>query len=154
MNLDFLIVFLASYLAWILGAGLVLFIFIGERRKQIFIACESILAAMISRFGFTEIIRYFYDKPRPFEILDGARKIIEQDPGGSFPSGHAAFFFAIATTLFIYDRRWGSAFFLASVAMGIGRVAANVHWPIDIVGGAIIGIISSLLIHIFFRKYI
>ncbi|OGF69952.1 hypothetical protein A3H65_02840 [Candidatus Giovannonibacteria bacterium RIFCSPLOWO2_02_FULL_45_14] len=139
-----LVIFFGNYLAWILGAGLVFFV-ISQNRENFRVAIEALFAGILSRFVFAEIIRYFYDKPRPFEV-DVSIPLILHEVGKSFPSGHAAFFFAVATTLFIYNRRWGIVFFIGAIAMGIGRVLAHIHWPIDILGGALIGIASAAII--------
>ena len=149
--MDFVIIFFAKYLAWVLGAALILFIFLGDRKKRIYITIQALIAGTISRFGITELIRYFYDRPRPFEVIENARQILEHDPGGSFPSGHAAFFFALAGTIFIYDKRWGTAFFLGAVFMGIARVMADVHWTSDIIGGAAVGIVSSFAVYFLYK---
>ena len=149
---DFIIIFFAQYLGWVLGIFLLFFVWL-KKREGVFIVGETLTATIVSRFGLTEIIRYFYDKPRPFEGLEGAKQLVEHDAGGSFPSGNAAFFFAIATTLFIYNRRWGVVFFVAAILMGAARVFANLHWPIDILGGAAVGIISSLLAHFLAKKF-
>lgn len=151
MNFDSIIIFFAEYLGWILGAFLVIFAFL-KKREGVFVAIEALVAAIVSRFGFTEIIRYFYHKQRPFEVLD-IQLLLEHATGGSFPSGNAAFFFALAATLFIYDKKWGSVFFLAAILMGIARVFAHVHWPIDILGGAAVAIISSALVHFLAKKF-
>jgi undecaprenyl-diphosphatase len=149
---EYLIVFFAEYLGWFLALSLIFFVFVFESRKRIYVAAEAAVSATISRLGLTELIRYFYDSPRPFEGTESVKQLIEHSSGGSFPSGHAAFFFAIATTVFIYNRRWGAFFFLGAILMGVGRVAANLHWPIDIFGGAIVGIISALLVNFIARK--
>lgn len=139
-----LVIFFGEYLAWILGAALIFFA-ISQNRKNFRAAVEALFAGILSRFIFTEILRYFYDKPRPFEV-DGSIPLILHEVGKSFPSGHAAFFFAISMTLLIYNRKWGAVFFVGAVLMGIGRVLAHIHWPIDILGGAIIGIASAAIV--------
>ena len=144
MIYNYLILFFGEYLAWILGAALIFFAF-SQNRKNFRVAIEALFAGILSRLVFTEIIRYFYDKPRPFEV-DESDSLILHEIGRSFPSEHAAFFFAVAATLFIYNRRWGIVFFIAAIAMGIARVLANIHWPIDILGGAVIGILSSAIV--------
>src|SRR3989344_4654590 len=127
-----LVVFLGNYLAWILGAVLIFFA-LYQNRKNFRVAVEALFAGIISRFIFTEIIRYFHDKPRPFEI-DGSIPLILHEVGKSFPSGHAAFFFA-------------------AIAMGAGRVLAHIHWPIDILGGAVIGIVSAAIVWKVMHKF-
>lgn len=63
------------------------------------------------------------------------------DKGGfAFPSGHATFFFALATSIYIKHKKIGIAFFVAAVVISISRVVAGVHFPIDILGGMLIGV--------------
>jgi undecaprenyl-diphosphatase len=81
----------------------------------------------------------------------------------SFPSGHAAFFFALSTVLLLYNKKfyprpkfwWGAGlfFFLASFLISIARVFVGIHWPSDILAGAAIGIFSGWLIILFSRKF-
>ena len=149
---DYLIIFFADYLAWFFVLGVIFFVFIFDSKKRLYILAEALAAAIFSRFVITEIIRFFYHTERPFETMPGVKQLIEHSTGGSFPSGHAAFFFAIAATIFIYNKRWGSLFLMTSIVMGIGRVAANLHWPVDILGGAVIAIVSSIVVHYFAKK--
>ena len=100
----------------------------------------ALVSAFVSRFVVTEIIRYFYNRPRPFEIVEGARKLMAHPLGSSFPSGHAALAFAVAATVSFYYPKSSILFFLAAICIGIGRVSAGIHWPSDILGGALVGV--------------
>ena len=64
----------------------------------------------------------------------------------SFPSGHSTFFFALAATVYFYNKKWGWWFFLAAIIINISRVIAGVHYPSDILGGAIIGILVAYFV--------
>lgn len=155
--MDAVIIFMAEYLPWITGALVAVFILWSRGHsnilKNVRISAEAALAALISRFVFVEIIRYFYDRPRPFEVLEGARQIIEHSTGGSFPSGHAAFFFALATGVFFYKKWWGVLFYALALAISFSRVLAGIHWPTDILGGAVAGVISAWLVDFFIKKF-
>lgn len=146
-----LIVFFGEYFTWILGACLVFFA-LYENRKNFNIAVEAFFAGILSRFVFTEIIRYFYDQQRPFEI-DGSIPLILHETGKSFPSGHAAFFFAVAATLFIYNRKWGVVFFMGALIISFARVLSGIHWPSDILGGVFLGILTGLVVHFLAKKF-
>jgi undecaprenyl-diphosphatase len=63
-----------------------------------------------------------------------------------FPSGHAAFMFALAATMYSFDRRAGKILYVLAILTGIGRVLSGVHFWYDIVGGAILGLIISFVI--------
>lgn len=147
---DATILFFGRYIPVIITVGLVI-IFLRERewRRRVFFFAEAGLAAILSRGILTEGIRFFYERPRPFEVL-GIVPLIEES-ARSFPSGHMTFLFAIGTTLFFVNRKWGSWFLGLSFLTGIARIASGTHWPTDIVGGIVIGVISAFLIHLLVR---
>ena len=143
---DDALVFLATYLPVILVIAAIVFLFSQKgMRRRLFIFCELALAVILSRGIVTEVIRFFYAHPRPAEAL-GIEALI-RDTSHSFPSGHAMFFFAMAMTLFYWNRKWGTWFFVFAAVNGIARVVAGVHWPFDVVGGAILGILCAMLVH-------
>ena len=115
-------------------------------RERLLLLIEAGAAAVISRWVFVEAIRFFFDRPRPF-VLDPAIVPLFDKTTGSFPSGHMAFFFAIATTVFLYNKKWGIALYVASALIGIARVGAGVHYPTDILGGAVLGAAVSYGAH-------
>ena len=98
----------------------------------------TFISGVIARYGITELIRHFYNRPRPFAALSDARQLLT-DSAWSFPSGHAAFFFAIAMAIYLYNKRWGTWFFIAAILISIARVIAGVHYPSDILVGALVG---------------
>jgi undecaprenyl-diphosphatase len=150
--LDKLGVFFATYSGYILLVVLVL-IFIFKRQKIVrFMVLTALISAGISRGIITTIIRFFYHHPRPFDVLAVKQLIPESDY--SFPSGHAAFYFALSMGVYFYNKKLGVIFFAVSALMGIARIFAGVHWPADILGGALIGIVTALLVNFCARKYL
>lgn len=150
--LDILAIFFANYLAYILAVA-ALFLVFGEngyKHKLIFFS-EAALAIILSRGIITEVIRFFYYNPRPFELLKFTPLIPES--GGSFPSGHAAFFFALSLIIFYWRKNWGVICLSLSFLMGLARIFAGVHWPSDILSGAVIGLLSAMFIHYSLRNY-
>ncbi len=120
-------------------------------RKKIFFLTEAAIALILSRGIITEIIRFFYYSPRPFETMNFQSLISES--GSSIPSGHAAFFFALATIIYFYDKRWGIWYFILSLLVSFARVFTGVHWPLDIVAGAVVGILGGILVHSLLKSY-
>ena len=64
----------------------------------------------------------------------------------AFPSGHTTVAFACATVLSALEPRAAPAFFLLALAIGYSRLYVGVHWPLDVVGGAVLGIATALLL--------
>lgn len=151
---DAAIIFRAVFLGWWMLAGLLAFgalallpRFSHLQRKNWQMICATLTGALLARFGVAEAIRYFYNRPRPFEVLADINQVLSHEPGSSFPSGHAAFFFAIAAGVSYYYPKTSILFYAAALSLSAARVVAGIHWPSDIVGGAFIGIAVGLLVH-------
>lgn len=144
--LDWLGIFFASYLGYflILFATLILFKE-KNRRRQIYAFSLTALSIILARGIIAEIIRFFNYRSRPFLVLD-VQPLIDHSQSGSFPSGHAAAFFALALAVFYFNRKWGCWIFVLSLFMGLARIFVGVHWPSDILAGVLIGLASVLII--------
>ena len=150
--LDALGVFFALYFPYILIAAFIILVFgKNDWRMRIFVFGHAVLTVIISRGIITEGIRFFYSRPRPPEILDIDPLILKS--GHAFPSGHMAFYFALAMVVWYTNRRWGHWYFGLVALMGVARVFVGVHWPLDIVGGMAIAAGSAILIYEIIKKY-
>lgn len=145
--LDVFIVFLAKYFPYLIAGLFVVFAITRSqaRKERVLLFCEGAVAALISR-GVVEVIRLFLHRPRPF-VADSSIVPLFSETSFSFPSGHASFFFALSTVVYLYNKRLGLWFYAASATIGLARVAAGVHYPTDILGGAVLGIAVGWLAH-------
>lgn len=143
--LDFLGVFLADYLGYLMLFSAVVILSAGSNWRKKF-ADFSLLAIslIISRGVLTEVIRAIYHRQRPFLALNFT-PLVDQAGTGAFPSGHAAFYFALTGVIWMLDVKWGKRFLIGAILMGLARIYAGVHWPLDIVGGAVVGLLSVWL---------
>lgn len=143
--LDWIIIFCAEYLGYVLVGIFLVLLFLKQgwiqKRKEILLA--SALTVIISRGIFTEIIRAFYHSDRPF-VREAIKPLFDHPLTASFPSGHAATFFALAFVIYHYDRWWGSVFVLGAILVSLGRVIAGVHYPLDIIGGIGVSLLAVL----------
>jgi len=154
--LDGVIVFFAQYLAYLLVAFfavLVMFLPYSKQKKwQVLLVAGA--ASIISRLGVVELIRLFYHRPRPFLAFPDQIRALFTDSAWSFPSGHATFFFALSTVVYLYHRKWGIVFFITTILITVSRVVAGVHYPSDILGGAVIGVIVGSIAVFFARRWV
>lgn len=137
--LDWLGVFLADYLGYFLILAVVIFLIkIKDQRQRIYFFSLAALSVILARGLIVETIRYFYCQQRPFLVLE-IQPLIAHASTGSFPSGHAAAFFALAFAVFFLGRKWGWRFFAFALLIGLARIFVGVHWPSDILAGVLIG---------------
>jgi len=137
--LDGLAIFFAKYFEYFLI--LVLLLFLAKNFKKYWtMVVQAFSAAILSRFALTNIIRWVWFRPRPF-VQSHINLLFNYNPAEpSFPSGHAAFYFAIATIVYSYNKKTGALFFIASFLISIARVFSGIHWLSDILAGALVGI--------------
>lgn len=112
----------------------------------------SLVSAFVSRFIFVAIIRFFYYHPRPFLALNNANLLIAKDMESSFPSGHASLYFALATGVYLYNKKLGYIYLASAGLMGFARVFVGIHWPLDILAGAGLGIGTAFLVNFIKEK--
>jgi len=86
------------------------------------------------------VTKVIFDRPRPFEVIPEAILHQHIPLGRSFPSSHTAVALAVAIALVPFLPRWGAAVAIAYAALvGWSRIYVGVHFPLDVLGGAGIG---------------
>lgn len=143
--LDGLMVFFARYCEWFLLFFLVLFL-LKERRRFFSLFLGFALSGFISRLVITESIRHFFPVDRPF-VNYQVNLLLHHAATPSFPSGHAAFYFALAFYVFFINKKAGTFFLLGALLISFARVFVGIHWPLDILVGMAVGILSAVLIY-------
>ena len=153
--LDLVIVFFARYLAYILAVlPLGIFLYRARRTKPELIQMGIAYAgALMARFGITPLIRFIFPVRRPFEIFSEVARLIPHEASASFPSGHAVFFFALAMGVWFIHRRLGGYMLVLAFFMSVARVITGVHWPADVLAGAIVGVAISAIIFFIARRF-
>lgn len=96
-------------------------------------------AAVWSADLLATALKGVFERPRPFETLAHADPLLGATVAGSMPSGHAATSFAGAVVLTALLRRGGPVFFLLAAAIAFSRVYVGVHYPLDVLAGAVLG---------------
>ena len=78
-------------------------------------------------------------RPRPFWDLPDARTLVGKSDSGSMPSSHTANWFAATMVLFLFYRRSGRFLLPVAATIGFSRIYNGVHYPSDVLAGAILG---------------
>lgn len=98
------------------------------------------------------ILKHYIFSPRPFMFFEKVHPLFVHGGLDSFPSGHAMFFSALATSVFFIHKRVGFLLFVVALIVSLARVASGIHFPLDIFAGWILGLGIALLFNIIFRK--
>ena len=142
--LDWFALFVAQYLPYILVLAAVIVIFRNKNwRFKMWTFLVLIFSLLLSYGFFNTIIHYAYGRPRPFTALGFTPPFSETS--SSFPSSHATFFFTIAYVMFLINKKAGYWFLSLAILNGLARVFVGVHWPFDIVGGALIALLGFFI---------
>ena len=111
-------------------------------------AAAVVLAALALAFVMTDVvIKPLVGRARPFERSAATRVIDRRPLTSSFPSGHAAAATAGAITL---SRLWPAARFglwALATLVALSRIYVGVHYPLDVLGGAVLGTASAWMAH-------
>ena len=112
-------------------------------------------AALLVASGITEVMKYAINRDRPFITYpDITRKSHVSSP--SFPSGHTSSSFALATSLSLSYPKWYIivASYTWAGTVAFSRMDLGVHYPSDVLAGAIVGAGSAWLTHFVNKKLI
>jgi len=111
------------------------------------LACVSALVAAALAMVGNQVIAHIWDRPRPYETHRATDYLLSTpSPDPSFPSDHAAAAFAIAFAVLAISRRGGLAFLIAATAIGLTRIALGMHYPSDVLAGAVVGWMAAMLV--------
>ena len=121
----------------------VLFLLIPKMRKTgVVMAAALIIDLLLCNV----LLKNFVARTRPYDVNTGIQLLVAKLRDYSFPSGHTAASFASATALYFAGEKklWKPALVLACL-IAVSRLYLYVHYPTDVLGGVVIGIIAGYL---------
>lgn len=126
-------------IAWVMLA--LVLILIPKTRK---IGLVVMVAVILDSVLCNVILKNIFVRPRPCDVNTAINLLIPRPSGYSFPSGHtSASFAAVAALYFSGERKiWKAALALA-ILIAFSRMYLYVHYPTDVLGGIICGIICG-----------
>ena len=112
------------------------------------LACTSALASAALAMLVNQVIAHvIWDRARPYTTHPASDHLLSTpsaDP--SFPSDHATAAFAIAFAVLALSRRGGILFLVTATLIGLSRVALGMHYPSDVLAGALVGWVAAMLV--------
>jgi undecaprenyl-diphosphatase len=117
-----------------------------SKTKKLESAFVVVLAVVVSDI-LLFVLKSVYVRQRPPLVLNGVILPIGPDSGSSFPSGHTTRAFAVASLVSLRMGRKYALLLVLAIGVALSRVIIGVHFPLDVVGGAFLGIVLGLVVY-------
>lgn len=126
-----------------IAAGVVLLFFKKTRR----VGVAALLALLIGYLITNLTLKPLLSRPRPWIDVEGLVNMVGESAYRSFPSGHTTSAFAFSCAVWFGSRerwlKWASM--VVAVLMALSRLYVGVHYPTDLIGGALVGLLGGWL---------
>ena len=136
--MTFLVVFAAQYLYLLVIAIGILFLLFAKSSVKKSMVLLSTVALPIS-FIIGKLLEHFVMSPRPF-MVEHVQPLVAHAAGNSFPSSHTLLTMAVASIIFVYNKKLGIFLAILALLVGIARVISKLHYPQDIMGSIVIAV--------------
>lgn len=136
-------------IVWIVLA-IALICFKPSRKMGITLGVALLLGLFIGNFG----LKNLFARPRPYTVNPGMvpNMLIDTLKSYSFPSGHTRCCFESGMAMYFCDKRFGKVAFVLGGFIGFSRMYLYVHYPTDVLAGAILGLFNGFIAFIIVDK--
>lgn len=141
-------IFLSYLFTYLLIFSLIIWaIFFSQKKMYNF---SLLFLSGIFSWFIANILKSLLRINRPF--IDLGFSPLRLESGFSFPSEHMTIFTAIATAMFLINKKAGFIFLIIAILIGLSRIIIGVHSPLDILGGLFVGGLVGLIFIKIFKK--
>ncbi len=138
-----IMIFFAKYMKYFLLFGIIMYWFTRKRENRIMIISSMFAFVVAEVFG--AIAGAIHSNNQPFAELSNVNQLIGHAIDNSFPSDHAIEFFSICITFLLFKKNLRYVWLAIAILVSFSRIWVGVHYPADILVGAILGIIGAAL---------
>ncbi len=113
------------------------------RKCGIFMLISMIIGLIVGNGLLKNIVA----RQRPCWIDDTIKLLVANPKDFSFPSGHTLASFEAAISILLFNKKWGIVATIVAIMIGFSRLYLFVHFPTDVLAGAVLGTIIAILVH-------
>ncbi|MCI0768047.1 undecaprenyl-diphosphatase [Bacillus sp. TL12] len=135
-------IFLAEYMEYFLALIIVVYWFTRSNQNRMMVVQAMIAFVTAKIIG--KLAGEFHLNYQPFAVLPDVNKLVDHAVDNSFPSDHTILFFSICFSFWLVRKKVGWLWLVLAFCVAISRIWVGVHYPFDVVTGALLGSISAL----------
>ncbi len=113
------------------------------RERRQFAVIHAATAVLVANV-LVKLANVLFFRPRPF-AEQNVHLLFYRPTDSTLPSNPAAVAFAFAAAVALHEPRWGLAMGILAGVFGLARVMAGVHYPLDILAGALVGGVAAIV---------
>ena len=134
-----------------LWIGIALLLILIKRTRPIGATAGASLA--INALLVNVFLKNIVARTRPYEVIHGLTSLVGEQSDFSFPSGHTSSAFSVAVVMFmLMPKKYGVPALIVATLIAYSRLYVGVHYPSDIIGGLIIGILVAVICVAIYKK--
>ncbi|MGG1662974.1 undecaprenyl-diphosphatase [Brevibacillus sp. NRS-1366] len=137
---------IAEYTVYVLALSALVYWFTRKNRNRIMVVCAGFTFVLAEVLG--KIAGSFHYNAQPFAELSDVNQLVVKAVNNSFPSDHTILFFSFCMTYWLFKKKDGFLWMILAICVGISRIWVGVHYPADVIVGALISIGSALTIYL------
>jgi undecaprenyl-diphosphatase len=136
-----------------------LLIFWKYPRKEAIYITLTVISLIVFVLVATDLTKGFFERPRPNNNteINSIIRVLKNPSSFSFFSGHAASSFSITTIIILFLRKkvkWCWIFYVWPLLFALSRIYVGVHYPVDIIVGAIVGLLTAFGFYSLYKRVI
>ena len=115
------------------------------KTRKLGVLCTS--ALLVTFLLDNLILKNLIARTRPYEVVEGLTRLVGKQSDYSFPSGHTCTAFAVMTMILMEcPKKIGVPAIILAVLIGFSRLYVGVHYPTDVLAGALTGILYAWIV--------
>jgi len=133
---------------------IVMALFLTARKRTRLVGIAALAALLLTTIMGEGILKHLVCRPRPYMDYPEIQPLVEKLTSYSFPSGHTGSSFTASWVFGRYLKKQAAYFWILAAAMGFSRLYLFMHYPSDILAGAVLGILCAMIIVLVLEKIV